>query len=126
MVEAGELLEEHKGKENYKELVESITRILNITKTNGEMGPINKQLLETDSEKELVDVAAQLSEVFTETADANQRYTALENIYEPITEFFDHNMVMVEELEIKENRLALLNNLANITMDFADFSQLIV
>src|SRR5699024_2938418 len=40
MVEAGELLEQHKGKEDYKELVESITRILNITKANKTSGQI--------------------------------------------------------------------------------------
>ena len=32
MVEAGERLEQHKDDRNYKKLVESITRILNITK----------------------------------------------------------------------------------------------
>src|SRR5699024_7559066 len=42
MVKAGERLEQHKGKENYKELVESITRILNITNTNGNAGQINE------------------------------------------------------------------------------------
>ena len=126
MVEAGELLEQHKGKEDYKELVESITRILNITKANKTSGQINEHLLETDSEKELVKVAAQLSRTFNQTTDANERYTALGKIYEPITDFFDHNMVMVDQPEIKENRLTLLNNLANTTMDFADFSQLIV
>src|SRR5699024_1472115 len=126
MVKAGERLEQHKGKENYKELVESITRILNITNTNGNAGQINEQLLETDSEKELVKVTTQLSKIFTQTTDANERYLALEKIHGPITEFFDHNMIMVDQPEIKENRLTLLNNLANITMDFADFSQLIV
>lgn len=126
MVKAGERLEQHKGKENYKELVESITRILNITKANGNTGQINEQLLETDSEKELVKVTTQLSKIFTQTTDANERYLALEKIHGPITEFFDHNMIMVDQPEIKENRLTLLNNLANITMDFADFSQLIV
>lgn len=126
MVEAGERLEQHKDDENYKKLVESITRILNITKTNGKTGEINEQLLKTDSEKELAKVIDQLAEIFNQTLDANKRYTALEKIHEPITEFFNHNMVMVDQPEIKENRLTLLNNLANITMDFADFSQLIV
>src|SRR5699024_11807478 len=94
----------HKDDENYKKLVESITRILNITKTNGKTGEINEQLLKTDSEKELAKVIDQLAEIFNQTLDANKRYTALEKIHEPIPELFNHNIVMVDQPEIKENR----------------------
>lgn len=126
MIEAGDVLETQKEQKNYKEVVESITRVLNMTKSAGSTGEVREDLLESESEKELVTATSHLSDLFTESTDATKRYYALENISPIISEFFDHNMIMVDNEEIKENRLTLLNNLANITKQFADFSELVI
>lgn len=126
IIEAGDILERQKNQENYKSLVESITRVLNITKSNGTAGQVNDELVETESEKELVEAVFKLSKVFNQTTDLNKWYDGLEEISPMITEFFEQNMVMVDQQEVKENRLTLLNNLAKITKQFADFGELII
>ena len=40
--------------------------------------------------------------------------------------FFDQVMVMVEELDIRENRLALLKSLRDLFLQIADISLLVV
>ena len=54
------------------------------------------------------------------------RYDALKDISPFITEFFEHNMIMVDNEAVKANRLTLLHNLAIMAKQFADFSQLII
>ena len=42
----------------------------------------------------------------------------------PIDEFFDKVMVMVEDEAIRNNRLALLNEIGQLFLKIADFSKL--
>ena len=126
ILENAKVLEEQKESEDFKNLVESITRVLNLTKSHGNVGEYSENLLETTSEKELVGSIDVLAEVFSKTNDATLRYQALNVISPYIDHFFEENMVMVDDEKIKENRLTLLNNLAAITRKYADFSQLVI
>ena len=42
----------------------------------------------------------------------------------PINEFFDGVLVMAEDEAVKQNRLALLQDIRDLTKGYADFSQL--
>lgn len=126
MIEVAKLLNGQNEKDNYKEVVESITRVLNMTKSNQADGEVNSELLESDSEKELAAGITELEKVFAVTNNAKERYAALEEISPLITEFFEHNMIMIDNEELKQNRLILLNKLAGFTSQFADFSQLVI
>lgn len=126
MLEVAKFLEIQKEEVSYKEVVESVTRVLNMTKSNKATGDISNQLLESDSEKNLVSAISDLEKSFKETTKVHKRYAALEEITPLITEFFEHNMIMVDNESIKQNRLILLNKLADVTSQFADFSQLII
>jgi len=126
ILEAAKVLEEEKQKEDYKQVVESVTRVLNMTKNAGSTGEVREDLIETPSEKALVKGIDQLATIFTETTDAKERYRSLSSISPVIAEFFEHNMIMVDDAALQENRLTLLNNLATITKQFADFSELVI
>ncbi len=126
MLENAKVLEEQKETESFKELVEAITRVFNLTKTHGSAGEISENLLETNSEKELVVAIQKLATDFASSTDAEARYEALNKISSTINHFFEENMIMVDDSEVKENRLAILHNLANIAKKYADFSQLVI
>lgn len=126
ILENAKVLEDHKESEQFKELVESITRVSNLTKSHGNIGDISEELLETTSERELVSALGVLAEVFSETGDAVLRYQALSVISPYIDHFFEENMIMVDDEAIKENRLTILHNLAALTRKYADFSQIVI
>lgn len=126
ILEVAQVLEQAKNKEAFKEVVESITRVINMTKKVEDSDAINDELLETDSEKALVVQIKNLQQTFAETTEADARYQMLEQISPAITTFFENNMIMVDDEEVKENRLTLLHILAKIAKQFADFSQLII
>lgn len=126
MLEVALVLEKEKESEGFKSVVESITRVTNMTKNIKEVEKIDEDLLETDSEKSLVSAISTLQKEYESTTDAKERYDALQKISSYITEFFEHNMIMVEDEKIKNNRLTILKNIAVITKQFADFSQLVL
>lgn len=59
---------------------------------------------------------------------ADDRYAdalvALAALRAPVDEFFDTTMVMDEDLDVRANRLKLLNRFANVFAHVADFSQM--
>lgn len=126
ILNAAQILEYEKETSSFKEIVESITRVLNITKDQGNTGEVSSDLIETESERELSIAVDDLQEKFDVKTDAGSRYQALVEISPIITTFFDKNMVMVSDSEIKTNRLTLLHNLANIAGRYADFRKLVV
>lgn len=126
ILENAKVLEEQKESEDFKELVESITRVFNLTKSHGSAGEYSEELLETTSEKELVAAINVLTKVFSETSDATLRYQALNVISPYIDHFFEENMIMVDDEAVKENRLTILHNLATITRQYADFSRVVI
>jgi len=104
-------------------------RISNILKKVDGKVPdkIHANLLAEDAEKAL---ASQLSKLSKENAPliTARNYTAilqkLASLREPVDTFFDSVMVNVDDAKIRNNRLALLNQLRNLFLDVADISQL--
>lgn len=125
-LEVAQVLEEQKSTEAFKEVVESITRVINMTKKQTNVVSIASDLLETETEKRLVVEIEQLEQKLTETIRAKDLYDLLAQVSPHITAFYDNNMVMVDDEKVKENRLTLLSHLANTAKYFADFSQLVI
>ncbi len=126
IIDVANVLEDKKSEEIYKEVVESVTRVLNMTEINGRTGKVNSALLESDSEKALAKAVKDLNDRFEETTDAEVRFAGIESISPIIASFFEQNMIMVDDIQVKENRLTLLNNLAELVKQFADFSMLVI
>lgn len=88
---------------------------------------IDSALLQDASEQAL---AAKLAQLQSELApcfaagDYQQALTALAALREPVDAFFDKVMVMAEDLALRNNRLALLNQLRNLFLQVADISVL--
>jgi glycyl-tRNA synthetase beta subunit len=50
--------------------------------------------------------------------------TLREILVDPITSFFDQVLVMDEDEAVRQNRLALLQDIRDLTKGYADFSEL--
>lgn len=88
---------------------------------------INDNLLQENAEKKLAAAIKEKSLALAPLVYARQ-YTeilqALADLREPIDTFFDEVMVMVEDIALKNNRLALLSALRNLFLETADISKL--
>ena len=100
-------------------IFETINRVLKITKGNKVEGKPDEALFNNEEEKALYSVILNSTEI------TYQNINEIERFIEPLNLFFDKVLVMDKDEKIKNNRLKLLNILAekfNLVCDFSKIS----
>ncbi|MCX5868818.1 MAG: glycine--tRNA ligase subunit beta [Proteobacteria bacterium] len=90
---------------------------------------VNHALLTEPEEKELSKIIERLEievDYFFKQRDYTGVLSQLLVLKDPVDSFFDKVMVMCEERELRENRLALLFRISRIFRRVADFSKLVI
>ena len=126
-LKAAKVLSAVSESEEFKGITEALNRVINISaKAQDDMsGEILEDRLETESERTLVKAIKELhSKVQTLTPE--ELYSHLEAMAPKINDFFNKNMVMVDDEATRRNRLRFLGLLSEIILDLADFTSLIV
>lgn len=119
------VLQAHSEEESFKAVMEALARVVNISGDPDESIPVQKDLLETASEKNLY-VQINHLDLALSHGDPEADYAALAAIAPYIEAYFDENMVMVEDIAIRSNRLNTLGNLTLSILQFADVRKLIL
>ncbi|MDZ7925092.1 MAG: glycine--tRNA ligase subunit beta [Marinagarivorans sp.] len=111
-------------------LAEANKRVANIIAKNGVVtAAIDPSLLELDAEKQLAaEVAALTQEVapLFAKADYATALKVLSRLQKPVDAFFTDVMVMADDEAVRNNRLALLQQLRALFAEVADISCLVV
>jgi glycyl-tRNA synthetase beta chain len=115
--------------ESFKPLVEAFTRVSNLAdKTDQHKNTIQASKFESNVEHALYESYKRVKEDVekqTEEGKWEGAYLSLSQLKEPIEDFFDQVMVMVEDDGLRYNRLALLQNISLLIRGYADFSQIV-
>lgn len=119
------VLQAHSEEDSFKAIMEALARVVNISGNPDESIPVQKELLETASEKNLY-VQINHLDLALSHGDPEADYAALAAIAPYIEAYFDENMVMVEDIAIRSNRLNTLGNLTLSILQFADVRKLIL
>jgi glycyl-tRNA synthetase beta chain len=117
---------------NFPPLAAAFKRIRNILEKSAAKGDkgqltVKAELLREPAERELYSAAQKIREESTRKKRERKYRAALETIAElrpAVDHFFDKVLVMVEEEEIRKNRIALLGTLLREFSTIADFSEL--
>lgn len=107
--------------------VQAFTRVGNLAKGAAD-GAIDPGLFENDAEKELYQAyLAAGREISAMTAAENYEgvLKAMAGLAAPIDAFFGQVMVMVENMAVRNNRLALLKAITGLTAPVADLSKIV-
>jgi glycyl-tRNA synthetase beta chain len=124
-----EFLKHYKEKrpKELSEIVTSYKRLYNIIKDKKLLIDIKTELFESEYETKLYRILKESN--FIENSLKNRNY---EEIFEfflkakiHIDNFFDNVFVMVDNEEIRNNRLALISSIKNLFDYFADFSKIV-
>ena len=108
--------------------IQSFVRVSNLAKKS-ESAKVDETLIKLEAEQKLYQAFNAVKVVAGELInkkDFNGALDALKKISAPIDSFFDSVMVMDENLEIRNNRLALLKSIDNLLAEIADFSKLVI
>ena len=123
------VLEKEVSNAAIKDITEALNRVINISAKGfaeaRHSSEYSLDKVETESERQLVESIATLRKDF-ENYSAQEKFSAFASITPKIHEFFNENMVMVDNEEIRTNRLRFLRELALMILEFADFTELIV
>jgi glycyl-tRNA synthetase beta chain len=126
LVKKAVVLQTKKDANGFKETVEALSRVLTISNKAVENVKINESLFENEYEtalyKQYLDVKLSLE---TNEASEEEFFDKLASLQGAINGFFDHTMVMAEDLALKNNRLALMSQLAELIMSFANVKEIV-
>lgn len=109
----------------FKPIQGALVRVINLAK-KGEDSGVDPELFENNQEQRLYNAYLEISPIYHNRLETNQIEPAMEKLSElvsPIEDFFEDTMVMVDQEQVRANRLSLLNKIANLTVSFGDLSK---
>ncbi len=121
------LQERRQGKE-LQDTATAYNRAANLAQQGDPDRQVQEELLQEEREKELY---SQYRKAKTEVEkalsarDLSRALSCLAGLKDPLDHFFDNVLVMVEEEELRLNRLALLRKVQELYLEFADFSRIV-
>lgn len=117
-----------RSREDFQRLAVAFRRTVNIL-AQSTPGEVREDRLIEPAERELYgilrDLAARLAPRFAQQ-EYGQALRDMLQFKDPVDRFFDEVLVMCEEKELRENRLALLAGIARVFHRVADFSRLVI
>ncbi len=122
-----EALEKVKDREDFKSIVIGFKRAMNILKGIVLNKGIRPSLFSHPAEEELFEAWRKTKEKVDYSLSQRNYASALlemSQLRQPIDQFFDRVLVMVEDEKVRSNRLALLKEITQLFLRFADFSKL--
>lgn len=113
-------------KEDLTEILTAFNRVASLAK-EAESNEVTRNLL-TEDEIELYNAFNKIEDRVIELIDEKEYDKALDllaTLREPIDKFFDNVMVMVDDEEIRANRLGLLKKIYDIMIQVCDLSKIV-
>ncbi len=123
----GQALTEFRRHPEFNDLLTVFNRANNLAKKYSG-GEIKEHLLQQEAEKELYKCYLNFkaaAEQYMQQKDYAAVLKEIVSLLTPINDFFDGVMVMVDDEQLRDNRLALLYNLADKMKLVADFSNIV-
>ena len=124
-------VEEFKKQKDFDELALAFKRVVNIAKDKPKV-KLNTKLFKDESETKLYRSLKNIerkidkylhNESLTTTGDYVKALNAIKTLKKPIDNFFDSVLVMDKDEKLRNNRLALLNEVKNLFFQISDFSK---
>ncbi|MBM7688280.1 glycine--tRNA ligase subunit beta [Enterococcus ureilyticus] len=123
------ILKNHLLDDDFRPSMEALTRVINLAKKGRELvnqdNLVDTSLFENEVEQALHQAVNEIEAKFTENT-MSENYQALVELRPLIERYFEETMVMVEDEQIKVNRLKELNRIAKMALSLASLDLLIV
>lgn len=126
LVRKAEILNVKKDEEGFKESMEALSRVINISSKANAPGAVAPEVFENDYERNLYNQLLEVEKTLEGNVSEQETYELLVSLKGRINDYFDHTMVMVDDQKLKNNRLNLMVKLAQIIKNFANVTEIIV
>ncbi|WP_427339562.1 glycine--tRNA ligase subunit beta [Caloranaerobacter sp. DY30410] len=116
------------NKEELGEIIAAFNRVTKLAK-KASSDIVNEELLTEDKERDLYRVYISIKDKVDEYLREREYDRALDTLIdlkEPIDNFFDNVMVMVEDEDMKNNRLGLIKKISDMMLSICDLSKIVI
>ena len=134
------VIQQFRRRSDFKKFIIAFKRVVNILKqANIDLKDVavrfiaqkvDKEFLKEEQEKNLYKAYLSIKDEVENMIEKNKFEEAMEtllaNLAKPIDDFFDHVLVMEKDENLRNNRLALLAEIANLFFLIADFSKIVL
>jgi len=122
-------LEKLKGEQGFEPLAIAFKRVVNIIKKTdlSNITDINESFFQDDCEIKLYSAFNKVNTAVGELlgkGNFDQSLLEIASLRDPVDAFFDGVMVMDDDIKLRNNRLAILKNIAGLFENIADFSKI--
>src|SRR5699024_11363026 len=110
------IISSKRNDDRFKIVQEALVRVLNLAKQASDV-EIDPTLFETEAEQNIFNVLQEVTQAYRSKSnekDASEVLIQLRQISKPIHDFFDTTMVMVENKQVRDNRLGLINRISEL------------
>ncbi|MED1205102.1 glycine--tRNA ligase subunit beta [Heyndrickxia acidicola] len=125
-LERASVLNKEKDREDFKQEIEALSRVLNIASKAENVKEIDSGLFETPQEQELYNRYLEIAHSTDSERNMEKVFKDLAALTPVINDYFDNTMVMANDVRVKENRLSQMRSLADIIERFASLNEIIV
>jgi len=126
LMKRADVLQTVKDSDTFKEDIEALSRVINISsKAVGQL-EINPDLFENEYERQLFNQYNEVAVRYESIEDESDVYREFVQLKPFINQYFDHTMVMADNELIRNNRLGLMKRLSDLFLNFAKFNEIIV
>ena len=126
LLNKAKLLERKRQDESFKQSQEALGRVVNIAKLELDH-QVTDELFENNSEQALYSAFNEIKSSYESNVSEGLFEDALqllEQLTPKIEQFFDQTLVMVDDEAVKNNRIALLNGIARLINQLANFKDI--
>lgn len=120
------VLAAHSTDANFRDVMESLSRVTRLAKKVPVMTPVNPSLLANDQEKALYEDTKNLSLQALKAQGAEALYEALAALQAPIAAYFDNTMVNDDDETIKNNRYDQLGAIKTLIDGLGDIEEIVI
>jgi glycyl-tRNA synthetase len=117
-------LEEWIGRTDWDEILQAYARCVRITRGVQAIGPFSSKHLREEAERQLHQALETAEKTPRGQGSVPDLFNTFMPLIPPITQFFDDVLVMDEDLDLRMNRLALLQRIVELAEGVADLSKL--
>lgn len=125
-VDKAKSLSNRRHDDDFKLTEQALVRVMNLGKKY-EFTTVNQELFQTESEKELFkqyEKVAVKFQKYHDTFHAEESLNELTKLAGPINHFFEENMVMDDDKQVRQNRLAIIHRISSLVLQYADITQI--
>ena len=112
------------GRADWNEILPAFSRCVRITRELKKVNPVDPALFQEPQEKSLYEAYQKVNQAIGDSASIDMFLSNFVIMIPAIKEFFDTVLVMAEDKKVRDNRLGLLQAIADLSSGKADFSRL--